>query len=177
MTKFTKYDLIVLPEERDFVPPADAPIMHRTTNELSVALEARLRAYNGFGMDLLEHFGNRNVAIAWIINHSDDLPSAKKWLGDTEWVFAASVEGALTKNIYYVDAPGRHHHVTRGMARDQPGEERFKSKQGFVVYKAGVVRHVNRKTAMAIAVANGQLWRWTSPTGYQGDDLFSEDLW
>jgi ethanolamine utilization microcompartment shell protein EutL len=69
--------------------------------------------------------------------------------------------------IYSLPAPNRHHNVI-GMIGGTHGQE----VQGFLDAN-GVF--LNRKQAFVVAQMTGQLNR--QPFGYQGPELFSEDLW
>lgn len=73
-------------------------------------------------------------------------------------------------NIYAVERPGRHGHVTFMLAEmDMAGSENLLD-DGFVTSHG---RYVNRKEALIIASATGQMIRNTGPV----NELFSEDLW
>ena len=65
--------------------------------------------------------------------------------------------------------PNRHHHIIRAV-----GGISGASREGFVD-DAG--KFLGRKEAYVLAVANGQINRKPGPEHYQGDQLFSEDLW
>lgn len=69
--------------------------------------------------------------------------------------------------IYSLPAPNRHHDVIR-MIGGTHGQE----VQGFLDANG---TFLNRKIAFVIAQQTGQLNR--DPNGYQGPELFSEDLW
>lgn len=71
------------------------------------------------------------------------------------------------KKVYSLPAPNRHHHVI-GMIGGTHGQE----VQGFLDANG---TFLNRKQAFVVAQMTGQLKRGTD--GYQGDQLFSEDLW
>lgn len=77
------------------------------------------------------------------------------------------------KGVTYArPAPERHHHVIRliaeknGVGIDGPDEQGFMDENG---------RFYSRIAAMQLAKDNGQLKRRDG--GYQGHELFSEDLW
>ncbi len=77
--------------------------------------------------------------------------------------------------IYSVPAPGRHHDVcvmmhNQGLPADAMKEQGFLTSYG---------RYVNRKEAFVIAKRENQMARReTHPPGsYNGEELFSEDLW
>lgn len=64
-------------------------------------------------------------------------------------------------------APNRHHHVIRAIGGIKgPDVQGFADENG---------TFLNRRHAMTLAMLNGQLNR--RPGGYQGPELFSEDLW
>lgn len=73
---------------------------------------------------------------------------------------------------WYLPRPNRHHDVVRliaeynGVGVNGPDVQGFQDDQG---------NFLTRAQAMELAEANGQLKR--DPGGYQGDKLFSEDLW
>ena len=69
--------------------------------------------------------------------------------------------------VYSLPAPNRHHDVI-GMIGGTHGQE----VQGFLDANG---TFLNRKQAFVVAQMTGQLKR--GPDGYQGDQLFSEDLW
>lgn len=71
--------------------------------------------------------------------------------------------------IYYLPRPNRHHHVIR-MIGGISGPDT----QGFYDFRGNFL---DRKQAYIRAIATGQLKRDPSPLKYQGDELFSEDLW
>lgn len=71
------------------------------------------------------------------------------------------------KKVYALPAPNRHHHVI-GMIGGTHGQE----VQGFLDANG---TFLNRKQAFVVAQMTGQLNR--NPGGYQGPELFSEDLW
>lgn len=71
--------------------------------------------------------------------------------------------------VHSLPAPNRHHHVIRAMG-GIPGPDI----QGFL---DDTGRFLTRKQAFRLASANGQIIRPTDPSTYQGDQLFSEDLW
>jgi hypothetical protein len=73
---------------------------------------------------------------------------------------------------YSLPAPNRHHNVIRMIAAENGVGIRGPDKQGFLDETG---KFLNRKDAMLIAQATGQLNR--RPGGYNGDDLYSEDLW
>lgn len=64
--------------------------------------------------------------------------------------------------------PARHHHLIK-IAYDETGKTVPPSAQGFVT---SLNRFVDRKTALQIALASGQMKKTPHPMG-----LFSEDLW
>ena len=106
---------------------------------------------------------------------------------------AIRLGGVDSDNVWSAPRPCRHHHViwlyTYGTV-DQPTEhsieirrtlERADVDQGF---KTSTGRFVDRIEAKLIAVAAGQYRNSESShaknctgLGYQGDELFSEDVW
>ena len=71
--------------------------------------------------------------------------------------------------VYMLPKPNRHHHVIRMI-----GGIRGADTQGFYDFRGDFL---DRKQAYIRAIATGQLKRDPSPLKYQGDQLFSEDLW
>lgn len=71
---------------------------------------------------------------------------------------------------YSLPAPNRHHNVIRSI----PGGIKGPDKQGFLDSN-GVF--LSRKGAFIRAKKTGQLKRLVGTQYYQGDELFSEDLW
>lgn len=68
---------------------------------------------------------------------------------------------------WQLPAPNRHHHVIRAIGGIKgPDVQGFADENG---------TFLNRRQAMTLAMLNGQLNR--RPGGYQGPELFSEDLW
>lgn len=74
--------------------------------------------------------------------------------------------------VYSLPAPARHHDVIRMIAQENGVGVNGPDVQGFLD-EAGNFLH--RRMAFVIAQQTGQLNR--GPDGYQGDQLFSEDLW
>lgn len=77
---------------------------------------------------------------------------------------------------YSLPAPNRHHHVLEMMHRlglldDDEAHESME--QGFLV-EDGVF--VTRRVAFVLAKASGQM-KTRLPGQYNGEELFSEDLW
>lgn len=72
---------------------------------------------------------------------------------------------------YALDAPNRHHHVIR-MISEKHGGMYGNHKEGFVDNTGAFL---SRQMAFDLASVNGQLIR--IPGGYNGPDLYSEDLW
>lgn len=70
-------------------------------------------------------------------------------------------------------APNRHHHVLRMIFAETGDGIRGPDLQGFLMDNG---RFLNRKQAYLLAYRNGQL-KPRRPDGYQGLELFSEDLW
>jgi len=71
---------------------------------------------------------------------------------------------------YSLPRPNRHHNVIRMIKGGCYGP----TNQGFLT-DAGL--YINRRDAFVLAKANGQLNRLSGDQYYQGDELFSEDLW
>lgn len=74
--------------------------------------------------------------------------------------------------VWSLPAPNRHHDVIRHIASETGDGIQGPNAQGFVD-DAG--RFLRRAQAYLLAARNGQLKR--RPGGYQGTDLYSEDLW
>lgn len=74
--------------------------------------------------------------------------------------------------IYSLPAPNRHHNVIRHIREVTGDGIKGSDVQGFITDEG---EFLNRKAAMALASVNGQLNRRAD--GYQGPELFSEDLW
>lgn len=69
--------------------------------------------------------------------------------------------------VHSLPAPNRHHHVIRAIGGVKgPDVQGFADEHG---------NFLTRRQAMTLAMLNGQLNR--RPDGYQGPELFSEDLW
>ena len=75
---------------------------------------------------------------------------------------------------YSLPAPNRHHHVIRMIAKENGVGIRGPDTQGFLDSDG---EFLNRRDGMKLAISNGQLNRDADPKHYQGDDLYSEDLW
>lgn len=87
---------------------------------------------------------------------------------DGQWVPTIThVAIRYNGNVYTMPAPYRHHDVIR-MIGGIAGPD----VQGFMTNRGDFL---TRTEAMKVAVAAGQLKR--GPGGYQGPELFSEDLW
>lgn len=71
--------------------------------------------------------------------------------------------------IYSLPKPSRHGEVVRSI-----GGMYGPSVQGFLTSQG---HFINRRQAMLLARRNGQLNRDMSENSYQGEDLYSEDLW
>lgn len=74
--------------------------------------------------------------------------------------------------VWSLPAPNRHHDVIRHIAKETGDGIRGPDVQGFV---DDTGRFLRRAQAYSLAAKNGQLTR--RPGGYQGADLYSEDLW
>lgn len=88
--------------------------------------------------------------------------------GPIRIVAAAVRDGAGV--IHSLPAPARHHNVLQSMP-DFRG--RHAAEQGFLTSNG---EFADRITALRIAMAAGQVVGRT-PSGYNGPELFSEDLW
>ena len=71
--------------------------------------------------------------------------------------------------IYSLPRPNRHHHVIRSIGGCCGG-----TKQGFLTDDG---EYISRRDAFILAKENGQLTRLEGEQYYQGNELFSEDLW
>ena len=95
----------------------------------------------------------------WLTITPKDAPEAERII---------SVACRMGDLILSAPAPARHGHVLRA-ARCEPGDQGFLTSEG---------RFVDRKEAYRIARASGQPWvRMEGPEYYQGDELYSEDVW
>lgn len=74
--------------------------------------------------------------------------------------------------VWALPAPNRHHDVIRHIAEQTGDGIRGPDVQGFLDSNG---RFLRRAQAYTIARWSGQLQR--KPGGYQGTDLYSEDLW
>ena len=74
--------------------------------------------------------------------------------------------------VWSLPAPNRHHNVIRMIAEETGDGIRGPDVQGFLDENG---RFLRRAQAHALAVRSGQINR--RPGGYQGSDLYSEDLW
>lgn len=75
--------------------------------------------------------------------------------------------------------PARHHDILRQISGlygpgDRPAWTYEREEQGFL---DDCGRFRDRRQALRHATECGQLLRTRMPGGYQGDELFSEDLW
>lgn len=91
------------------------------------------------------------------------------WCGKKRMItHVAIVRDGVT---YSLPKPNRHHHILHsGMMAGKVGKER--DTQGFVD-EAG--KFLTRKEAFVLATESGQINRRKG--GYDGPDLYSEDLW
>ncbi len=71
---------------------------------------------------------------------------------------------------YTLPRPNRHHDVIRSI----PGGVKGPNTQGFVLDDG---TFLGRRGAMQLAQGNGQIKRRPGNEHYQGDELYSEDLW
>lgn len=76
--------------------------------------------------------------------------------------------------VYSLPAPNRHHHVIRMIAAENGVGIQGPDVQGFLDNNS---TFLNRREAYTLAKANGQIIRNSDPKLYQGDELYSEDLW
>jgi len=82
--------------------------------------------------------------------------------------------------ILFVPRPGRHHNALHGLfAQHKPGAQRTDHSynaevQGFITETG---EFLDRRAALIHARACGQPLLRKHGEGYQGDELFSEDLW
>lgn len=74
--------------------------------------------------------------------------------------------------VYALPAPARHHDVIREVARLNGVGISGPDVQGFIDEND---KFLTRREAFIAAKQSGQLAR--RPGGYNGDELFSEDLW
>ena len=74
--------------------------------------------------------------------------------------------------VWSLPAPNRHHNVIRMIAKETGDGIRGPDTQGFLDETG---RFLGRVGAFQLASDNGQLQR--KPGGYEGRELFSEDLW
>lgn len=78
------------------------------------------------------------------------------------------------RGLYTSPKPQRHGGLMQEMIEDWGCEPPVVGEEGFLT-SAG--RFVNRKEALVLARAAGQLRRRKQPGDYDGDELFSEDVW
>jgi len=77
--------------------------------------------------------------------------------------------------VYSLVAPNRHHDALRMMAHQVMERDYGSEVQGFVD-EAG--NFLNRREAYDLAVSTGQIDRSRHPPNcYNGNELYSEDLW
>ena len=76
--------------------------------------------------------------------------------------------------LYTLPAPNRHHNVIRTIFELNGEGVKGPDIQGFTTSGG---RFLGRKAAFILASKNGQLKRREGAQFYQGDELFSEDLW
>lgn len=74
--------------------------------------------------------------------------------------------------VHSLPEPNRHHNVIRMIAEENGVGIKGPDVQGFLDSHG---RFLNRREAMRLAAASGQINRGEG--GYQGPELFSEDLW
>ncbi len=88
-----------------------------------------------------------------------------------EYIVASSLRDKVTGNVWSIINPGRHHHVIRYMHERGDGKYVAGAEQGFMTDKN---RHIDRPTARALAIANGQV---KEENLVSSRHIFSEDLW
>lgn len=71
-------------------------------------------------------------------------------------------------------APNRHHNIIHNLSKEYGIDSGGEAIQGFLDSEGNFL---NREQAFILASKNGQLKRRTGPKYYQGNELFSEDLW
>jgi len=76
--------------------------------------------------------------------------------------------------VFSLPAPNRHHHVIHHIVDVTGSGIKCLDVQGFITDRG---EFLDRRQAMTLAVANGQLNRRPGAQFYQGPELFSEDLW
>lgn len=76
--------------------------------------------------------------------------------------------------VYALPKPNRHHDVIRMIAAENGIGIQGPDVQGFLDYNG---LFMNRSGAYIRALKNGQLNRRSGPGAYNGQDLYSEDLW
>ncbi len=74
--------------------------------------------------------------------------------------------------VWHLPSPFRHHHVLHLMNRGS--YKNIDAEQGFLDNSG---KFVDREEAFKLACLNGQLKRRQGTGCYNGDELFSEDLW
>ena len=74
--------------------------------------------------------------------------------------------------VYSLPAPNRHHHVIRAIAAENGKGIDGSDVQGFLDEEG---TFLNRREAYVLACETGQINRRAG--GYQGRELYSEDLW
>lgn len=88
-------------------------------------------------------------------------------------IVAAAIK--IADVVCYIPAPHRHHHIIHSLSKSFNGrtDKGYNEEvQGFITSN-GVF--MDRKEAYKHACLCGQLNR--QPGGYNGDELYSEDLW
>lgn len=93
-------------------------------------------------------------------------------MDDTNQVRITHVAIKYDGKIYSLPEPNRHHHVIRMIGEQNGVGIKGPDVQGFLDEHG---RFLGRRVAFAIALQTGQLNR--RPGGYNGNELFSEDLW
>ena len=76
-------------------------------------------------------------------------------------------------DVYINMKPNRHHHTIRRVSKLHGGIS-GEHLEGFWTDNN---RYLSRREAMKLAIDNGQLKRSNNPLHYQGNELYSEDLW
>ena len=98
-----------------------------------------------------------------------------EFLAGDRWL--CGVTCVLGDEVMSLYAPNRHHNVIKLPAFKTAKALHGHEEQGFLLYEHGSVKHISREAAYTLACDNGQLRRFSDPTKYNGDELFSEDLW
>lgn len=140
--------------------------------------QASIRVWTGSGYDdYVEYYCKPGEPVRWRDEVLAAIAAARA-TGPERIVAAAirraekcrDVEHAIRLMVYTLEPPFRHHHILHSMPVDPGTDSVLNVEQGFITSTG---RWVDRKTAMGIAVASGQV----SPSKVTAPNLFSEDLW